>query len=387
MNRTFPAGDLNQINDSDREVLEQFITERLLEAEVREAGIKISDEEVAQYIEEIKKRNNLNDDQLKTALSREGQTIESYRASVRSELEKGEIMTRQVRKKVNITDEDIERYYKLNTKKYRSQDRARFRHILLSLPETAPPDQVRAVTEKGAELHKRIVAGADFAKLAQEFSEGAGRSDGGDIGWVKRGTLVHGIEEVAFEKLAVGEVSAPFRTSMGLHIVKLEAREGGAVLPLATVAPQIKEELYSRALEERFVKWLKTDLRRKHRVDVKLAGIVFKPEDSKEGMVDSLMAKSARSSRRVERTFLSYLNPFSYVVTETPVEDEDPKGPLAGKNIVNVFGIPLFTTEATEDVPDVLASPPDKPSGAGSSSGRSEGFFSSIVDSLNPFKR
>jgi peptidyl-prolyl cis-trans isomerase SurA len=387
MKRTFPEGDLNQISDSDREVLEQFITEKLLEAEVREAGIKISDEEVAQYIEEIKKRNNLTDDQLKTALSREGQTIESYRASVKSELEKGEIMTRQVRKKVNITDEDIERYYKLNSKKYRSQDRARFRHILLSLPENAPPDQVRAVAAKGADLHKRIVAGADFAKLAQEFSQGAGRDDGGDIGWVKRGTLVHGIEEVAFEKLSVGEVSAPFRTSMGLHIVKLEARDNGAVLPLSSVAPQIKEELYSRALEERFVKWLKTDLRRKHRVDVKLAGIVFKPEDSKEGMVDSLMAKSARSSRREERTFLSYLNPFSYVVKETPVEDADPRSPLAGKNIVNVFGIPLFTTEAAEDVPDVLAPPPDNSSKGGSSSDQSEGFFSSIVDSLNPFKR
>jgi peptidyl-prolyl cis-trans isomerase SurA len=387
MNRTFPAGDLNEISDSDREVLEQFITEKLLEAEVREAGIKITDEEVAQYIEEIKKRNRLTDDELKTALSREGQTIQSYRVSVRSELEKGEIMTRQVRKKVNITDEDIERYYKLNAKKYRSQDRARFRHILLALPETAPPDRVRAVTAKSTDLYKRIVAGADFGKLAQEFSEGAGRDEGGDIGWVNRGTLVHGIEDVAFEKLSIGEVSAPFRTNMGVHIVKLEARESGAVLPLSTVAPQIKEELYSRALEERFVKWLKTDLRRKHRVDVKLAGIVFKPEDSKEGMVDSLMAKAARSSRREERTFLSYLNPFSYIVKETPVEDEDPRNPLAGKNIVNVFGIPLFTTEAAEDVPDVLAPPADKSSKSGSSSDQSEGFFSSIVGSLNPFKR
>ena len=80
MGREFPSGDLKKINDSDREVLEQFITEKLLESEARESGIKITDQDVTQYIDEIKKRNRLSDDELKTALSREGQTLESYRA-------------------------------------------------------------------------------------------------------------------------------------------------------------------------------------------------------------------------------------------------------------------------------------------------------------------
>jgi peptidyl-prolyl cis-trans isomerase SurA len=381
--REFPSGDLKKINDNDREVLEQFITEKLLEAEARESGIKITDQDVTQYIDEIKKRNRLSDDELKTALSREGQTIESYRASVKSELEKSEILNRQVRNKVNITNDDVERYYKLNASKFRSEDRVRLRHILLALPKTATPDEVQAVTDKAMDLYKRIVAGADFAELAREFSEGAGQADGGDIGWVNRGTLISGIEQVAFEKLSVGQVSQPFRTPMGVHIVKLDARETGAVLPLATVAPKIKEELQSKALEDRFVKWLKTDLRRKHRVDVKIAGVVFKPEDSKEGMVDSLMAKSTRSKKQPERTFLSYLNPFSYIIKQVPVEDDDPKSPMAGKSIVNVFGVPLFATDTADDVPDVLSSPADKSSGGGSSSGQSGGFF----DALNPFKR
>jgi peptidyl-prolyl cis-trans isomerase SurA len=382
MGREFPSGDLKKINDSDREVLEQFITEKLLEAEVRESGIKVSDQDVTRYIDEIKKQNRLSDDDLKTALSREGQTLESYRAAVKSELEKSEILNRQVRNKVNITNEDVERYYKLNANKFRSEDRVRLRHILLALSQTASPEEVQAVTEKATDLYKRIVAGADFAELAREYSAGAGQAAGGDIGWVTRGTLIGGIEQVAFEKLSVGQVSAPFRTSMGVHIVKLEARETGTVLPLSTVAPRIKEELQSKALEDRFVKWLKTDLRRKHRVDVKIAGVVFKPEDSKESTVDSL-AKSTRPKRQPERTFLSYLNPFSYIVKEIPIDEDDPKSPMAGKSIVNVFGIPLFAKDTDEDIPDVLATPADKSSGGGSSSGQSGGFF----DALNPFKR
>jgi peptidyl-prolyl cis-trans isomerase SurA len=383
MDREFPSGDLKKINDSDREVLEQFITEKLLEAEARESGIKITDQEVNQYIGEIKKRNRLSDDDLKAALSREGQTLESYKANVRSELEKGEILNRQVRAKVNITNDDVERYYKLNADKFRSEDRVRLRHILLALPKNATPEEVQAANEKAADLYKRIVAGADFAELAREFSEGAGQVDGGEIGWVNRGTLISGLEEVAFEKLSVGQVSAPFRTSMGVHIVKLEARDRGAVAPLATVAPKIKEELQAKALEERFQKWLKGDLRRKHRVDVKIAGVVFKPEDSKEGMVDSLMAKSTRSKKPTSRTFLSYLNPFSYIIKEVPFEDDDPKSPTAGKSVVKVFGVPLFTNDSVDEVPDVLGAPPDKSGGGGASSNQSGG----LLDKLNPFSR
>jgi hypothetical protein len=167
---------------------------------------------------------------------------------------------------------------------------------------------------------------------------------------------------------------------MGYHIVKLEARSGGAAQSLTTVAPKIKADLSAKALEERYLKWLKTDLRRKHRVDIKLAGVVFRPEESKEGTMDSLIARS--SNRRQERTFLSYFNPLSYVYKETPLDELDPKGPLADKNIVSVFGVPLFTSERVDDVPDVLA-PAAENSRSGSSG--SGGFFSSVIDTLNPF--
>lgn len=375
MNRSFPSGDLSQLNAADREVIEGFITEKLLNAEAREAGILITDDEVNRYIEQVKKNNRLSDDDLRTVLTREGQTLASYRTSIKAEMEKSEVINHQVRRRVNITDEDVERYYKLNGVKFRSNERARISHILLALAEDAPPDRIKSVTARGQDLHRRIAAGEDFAALARQYSEGAGREQGGEIGWIKRGTLVAGIEDLAFEKLSVGQVSEPVRTSMGVHLVKLEAREAGTQLPLSTVAPRIKEDLTNRALEERFDRWLKTDLRRKHRVDVRLAGVVFKPEDSIDGTVDTLMAKSMRSTRRENRSILSYLNPFSYIVKETPFEDDDPSSPEFGKSVVSVFGVPLFTTDTAEDVPDVLAPPAKEEKGA----------FSTIVDTLNPF--
>ena len=184
---------------------------------------------------------------------------------------------------------------------------------------------------------------------------------------------------MVFEKLSVGQVSPPFRSSLGVQILKLEGRESGNVQPLSAVAPKIKEELYVKALEERFNRWLKTDVRRKHRVDVKIAGVVFKPEDNKENLVDSLMAKSPRSTKKEDRSFMSYLNPLSYIVKETPLEEEDKTSPVYKKKVVTVFGVPLFSSDDdADDVPDVLSAPPEKSTPGSSQPG---GFF----DSLNPF--
>jgi hypothetical protein len=248
------------------------------------------------------------------------------------------------------------------------------------------PEVVETTLAKAKEVYARIEAGEDFAKLAGELSEGAGRSAGGDIGWVNRGTLIAGLDQAAFEKLSVGQVSEPFRTSMGYHIMKLEARQFGGVQPLTSVAPKIKADLQGKALEERYLKWLKTDLRRKHRVDIKIAGVVFKPEESKDGTME-LIANSTRASRRQERTFLSYLNPLSYVTQETPLDELDAKGPLADKNVVSVFGVPLFTTERVDDVPDLLNPPAEKSAPSSSSSNKSGGIISSVIDTLNPFSK
>jgi peptidyl-prolyl cis-trans isomerase SurA len=390
MGRDFPKGDLNQLEKEDKEVLEQFITEKLLAAEVKLAGIRVSEEDVDHYVDQIKEKNQINDEQLAAALSREGITLEKYRASIKSQIEKSEIINRQVRKRVNITSEDVERYYRLNQKRYVTEERVRLRHILLSLPEGSPREREREVMSKAAEVRKRAMAGENFATLAESYSEGAGASEGGDIGWLARASLLKEIEEIAFNKLSVGEVSQPVRTSLGLHMIKLEQRDGGQPLPFPQVQAKIKEELIAKALEERFQKWLKADLRRKHRVDVKIPGVVFRPEDTQEGTMDSLVASSSRRIKNEQSGFFSYLNPFSYIFTESSAEDdeEDSEKPhLAGQSILSLFGTPLFRTYSTEDVPDDPLEPLDGPKGSADKPQESGGFFSSIWKTLNPFSK
>lgn len=385
MSREFPAGDLNRVEKEDKEVLEQFITEKLLASEVKLADINVSEEEIDRYIAQIKQRNRLSDEDLVEALKREGTTLEKYRASIRAEIEKTEIINRQVRKKVNITSEDAQRYYRLNPKKFTTPERVRLRHILLSLPRDASAESGKQVAQRALEIRRQAMAGGDFAELARQYSEGAGAAEGGDIGWVNRGNLLKEIEEIAFNKLSVGEISQPLRTSLGIHLIKLEEKETGRLLPLAEVQERIKEELHAKALEERFQKWLKSDLRKRHRVDVKLPGVVFRPEETKEGTVDSLLAARSRRNKTGQSSFLSYLNPLSYIVSETPIEGEDAEGELSGQNIVKVFGVPLFKSDSGNDVPEEALPPLEQPEKPAPKSEGSGGFFSSIWKAINPF--
>jgi peptidyl-prolyl cis-trans isomerase SurA len=119
------------------------------------------------------------------------------------------------------------------------QQQTKTRHILVR------PNEIRdtAQTELLAnEVYTKLTNGADFAQVAKEQSEDQGSTlQGGDLGWVTPGTMVPEFEDV-MKKTNIGDISKPFRTQFGWHILQVEGRRE------ADISDKVKRSNAERAL-------------------------------------------------------------------------------------------------------------------------------------------
>ena len=196
--------------------------------------------------------------------------MDAYRKQVKGEIEKIQLLNREIRGKVNVTPQDVERYYEAHKKEYEIPAQVNLRHIVLRLDPNAPEAIVEAANERLPGIRKRIVDDdEDFAKVAKEVSEDPAGQQGGDLGEVEPSKVLEEFA-AALEKMDEGDVSEPIRTSSGLHFLKLEKRIDAGYRPIADVSAAIKDKLYAEALDQRYRRWLEEDLQKRHFVEVKL---------------------------------------------------------------------------------------------------------------------
>lgn len=123
------------------------------------------------------------------------------------------------------------------------------RHILIKNNELTSDQSANQRLEG---LRTRIEGGDDFAELARANSEDAGSAaKGGDLGWVAPGALVPQFQKV-MDSLAPGQVSKPFKTQFGWHIVQVlgrRQRDDTTEYKRAKARAQIRERKYEAELE------------------------------------------------------------------------------------------------------------------------------------------
>jgi peptidyl-prolyl cis-trans isomerase SurA len=252
------------------EALQGLITEKLVAKEITAQNIRVRDEDIDRYIERIRQQNRMTEEQLKAALQQQNLTYDQYRAQVKAEIEKIQLLNRQIRGRVNITPEDIQRYYDAHKEDYNLPAKVHLRHIVLRLDPEAPEELVDAVSDRAKGIRKRLVEDKeDFATVAKQTSEDAVAGEGGDLGEIEPSQVLPEFEK-ALETMKEGEVSEPIRTPAGFHLLKLEKRLKEGYRPLAEISDQIKEKLYSQALDERYRRFLLEDLQKHHYVEVQL---------------------------------------------------------------------------------------------------------------------
>jgi peptidyl-prolyl cis-trans isomerase SurA len=230
------------VGDALRRAYDLVLAEKLFHAQAATLGVEITDQQVDAAVEDIKKRNGFDDQKLTQALAEAGLTREAFRAQVRRDLEGFQILSYKVRSKVKVSDQDVENYYKQHPQEFEGVEERHVRHIFIPLPEAAPAAAVEKAQGRAQAALQRLAAGEDFGAVAKAVSQGPGAEEGGDLGWMKRGTLQKKLEDVIFA-LPDGQVSKPVRAGPGLHLFKVEERRLGGGRDLEKVKDEIRDRL------------------------------------------------------------------------------------------------------------------------------------------------
>jgi peptidyl-prolyl cis-trans isomerase SurA len=209
-----------------QQVLERLVLQEIQVQRANHAGVKVSDEQLNQALQDVAKRNNLTLSQLPDALAQQGIDYTSYREELRKEITLSLLRQRDVLQHISVTPREIDQYLDRQTKTPSEHSEYNVSHILIAVGQEASPSQIEAAAKRAQDVYERARGGEDFAKLAVAYSNSQTALDGGSLGWRKGSELPTFLTDV-ITRLKPGEVAEPLRTPTGFHIIRLNEVRGG----------------------------------------------------------------------------------------------------------------------------------------------------------------
>lgn len=158
-------------------------------------------------------------------------------------------------KTVNVTDEDVEEYYKENRTSFFRDTSFRASHILIKDEETAN------------KVEKEITNGLSFEDAVQKYSLCPSKQKQGDLGFFQKGKMVKEFEDRVFE-MEVGQISEPVKTQYGYHIIKLTDKKEAGIMPLEIIKDNLKRDLM-RSKQNYYYNQKVEELKGKYTVEMK----------------------------------------------------------------------------------------------------------------------
>jgi peptidyl-prolyl cis-trans isomerase SurA len=237
-------------------VLENQVLERLIltQLQVRAAernGITVDDATLNAAIETLAQRNNMNLNQLRQTVEKDGISFAKFRDDVRREIMGARLRQKMVDSQLQVSEQDVESLQAQlagqggfyagtgdggdggdgggsgGTREYH------IAQILIALPEGASPQQVEAARRQAGDVLAQLRKGAEFQQLAVSVSAGRQALEGGDLGWRSADQLPTLFADVV-PKLRPGQFSELIRSPSGFHIVKLLEVKGGGSAPASS---------------------------------------------------------------------------------------------------------------------------------------------------------
>lgn len=214
------AGNSGQLPPPDvleRQVLDRMILIKLQAERARETGVRVTEVEIDGAIGNVAQQNNMNLEQLRASLERDGFSYPEFRETMREELMIQRMRQRFTQSRVAVSETEIDN---LLASGNLQAGQVHLGHILISLPDGADPETTRVAQEKADGVRKLIDEGMEFSAAAIRYSNAPNALDGGDLGWRSLNEIPSAFAELV-ASMRVGDVTPAIRGPAGFHILKL----------------------------------------------------------------------------------------------------------------------------------------------------------------------
>jgi peptidyl-prolyl cis-trans isomerase C len=249
-----------------RQMMDQLIAYRLLAQASAARHLAVADSEVDARLTQIRQQFS-NEQAFLAALAQQKVTVDKLKEQTRSQMLVNKIIEAEIAPRIAVADKDISAFYDQNKDKFSEPEAAHVSHILIRFPEKADATARKKVQAQAADLLKQLKGGADFAKLARQFSQDQGSAPGGgDLGFVARGQTVPAFEAAAFA-LKPGQLSGLVETQFGYHVIKGAERRPARQVPLAEASPRISQYLTDQQRQHRTTAFIE-ELKAKAKVEI-----------------------------------------------------------------------------------------------------------------------
>ena len=214
-----PIGQLRE------DVLERLILQRIQLQRAERYGISISDEGLNAAINNVAQNNNVTFEEFPEVLAAEGIDYFKYRNELKQQITLDELRQREVSSRISVSLSELDSYLILQKEEDQKAYDYDLSHILLPLTSRSGQGEINRKQEMIINLRSRIENGEAFESIARSFSEGQQSSNGGRLGWMKGNELPE-IFVSAIRNTKIGELSQPFQSASGFHLLKVNGIKG-----------------------------------------------------------------------------------------------------------------------------------------------------------------
>lgn len=227
-------------------VLDKMINQLLLAQASQAETISDIDERIDAALASKKAEAGL-EERFANYLTTKQMSVQSYRHYLKNKIHMDEYLKRKGISTPEISDQEIREFYNKGDG-MQQEETVKIRHILLTVAKEAKKNEKEKIRLKSHEILNQINEGMDFAELAR-FSSQCKKSNtqGGDLGYIKRGFMPEPFEKVAFS-LPVGTTSGVIETEYGFHILQVMDRREAGRIPYEKTRDFLKKYLQERRM-------------------------------------------------------------------------------------------------------------------------------------------